>query len=75
MPFSGRNDVKMTAKWRRNDGKVTANNKPEMREKYQNDKYTKFLPRESQELHSTFIVDGKAFTFFQSMIKSLVVEI
>jgi hypothetical protein len=46
-----------------------------MREKYQNDKYTKFLPRESQELHSTFIVDGKAFTFFQSMIKSLVVEI
>ena len=32
-----------------------------MREDYEMDKYN-FLPRESQELHPTFKVDGKAFT-------------
>jgi hypothetical protein len=35
--------------------------KPHMREEYEKDKY-KFLPRESNELHPTFKVDGKAFT-------------
>jgi hypothetical protein len=35
--------------------------KPHMREEYEKDKYN-FLPRESNELHPTFKVDGKAFT-------------
>ena len=36
--------------------------KPEMREEYEEDKYN-FLPRESKELHPTFEVDGKRFTY------------
>ncbi len=32
---------------------------PHMREEYEKDKYT-FLPSESDELHPTFKVDGKA---------------
>ena len=35
-----------------------------MREEYEKDKYN-FLPRESDELHPTFKVDGKAFTLAQ----------
>ena len=35
--------------------------KPHMREEYEKDKYN-FLPWESNELHPTFKVDGKAFT-------------
>jgi hypothetical protein len=35
--------------------------KPELREEYDNNKYN-FLPRESDELHPTFQVDGKSFT-------------
>ena len=35
--------------------------KPHMREEYEKDKYN-FLPSESNELHPTFKVDGKAFT-------------
>ena len=35
--------------------------KPEMIEEYEKDKYN-FLPRESNELHPTFQVDGKPFT-------------
>jgi len=35
--------------------------KPHMREEYEKDKYN-FLPRESNELHPTFQVDGKPFT-------------
>ncbi len=35
--------------------------KPHMREEYEKDKYN-FLPSESEELHPTFKVDGKAFT-------------
>ena len=38
--------------------------KPHMREEYENDKYN-YLPRDSQELHPTFKVDGKAFTYAQ----------
>jgi hypothetical protein len=36
--------------------------KPQMREEYNNNKYN-FLPRESEELHPTFEVDGKRFTY------------
>jgi hypothetical protein len=36
--------------------------KPEMIDEYNKDKYN-FLPRESQELHPTFEVDGKRFTY------------
>jgi hypothetical protein len=35
-----------------------------MREEYEKDKYN-FLPSESEELHPTFKVDGKAFTWAQ----------
>ncbi len=35
--------------------------KPNMKERYEKDKYN-FLPSESDELHPTFKVDGKAFT-------------
>jgi hypothetical protein len=35
--------------------------RPHMREEYEKDKYN-FLPRESNELHPTFKVDGKPFT-------------
>ena len=42
--------------------------KPLMREEYEKDKYN-FLPSESQELHPTFKVDGKAFTNAQSIYK------
>ena len=35
--------------------------KPEMRAEYEKEKY-EYLPRESEELHPTFKVDGKAFT-------------
>jgi hypothetical protein len=38
--------------------------KPEMREKYENDKY-KFLPSESEELHPTFNVDEVRFNYAQ----------
>jgi hypothetical protein len=38
--------------------------KPNMIDEYNNDKYN-FLPRESQELHPTFEVDGKPFTYKQ----------
>ncbi len=35
--------------------------KPHMRQEYENEK-NDFLPRDSQELHPTFKVDGKSFT-------------
>jgi len=35
--------------------------KPEMRDEYEKDKHN-FLPRESQDLHPTFQVDGQRFT-------------
>jgi hypothetical protein len=38
--------------------------KPHMRQEYEKEKYN-FLPRESNELHPTFKVDGKAFTLAQ----------
>jgi hypothetical protein len=38
--------------------------KPDMIDEYNKDKYN-FLPRESQELHPTFEVDGKPFTYEQ----------
>ncbi len=35
--------------------------KPELKDEYEKDKYN-FLPSESEELHSTFQVDGVRFT-------------
>ncbi len=43
---------------------------PEMREEYKNDKYN-FFPRDSQDLHPTFKVDGEPKTLAKSCKKNV----